>query len=183
MNLFGETETTKQEDDLKAEFDRFRKLYPKPKCGLDTEWDFFKKSTKNRGVDYKQIVPLLCDAVKRQILWRYQAKQVKEFTPNWKSFQAWINNKTWELEVPIKEDAPTCPPELRSIMNPVLKATKVPTMWDKFDSFEQDKKRALIDGAIETLIKNNQGTERCFRNRMRNPKVRDKVFENMQGEK
>jgi hypothetical protein len=76
-----------------AEFERARKLYPAPKLGLQVELDHFIKKHKN----WREIIPLLEPAIKRQILWRQNAKD--QWRPRWKHFQSWLNNKYWTLDV------------------------------------------------------------------------------------
>jgi len=91
--------------DYKEKFEIFRKLFGGTKKGLDTEYENFIKKTKN----WKDVLPLLQPAVKKEIEWR---KQKREFTPQWKNLSTWINNRCWEQEF-----EPTPPPkkELKEI--------------------------------------------------------------------
>ena len=79
-------------------FDFVRKKYPGSKKGLKTEYDNFKKKHKN----YLAILELLLPAINKQIIWRQNSNG--EFRPEWKNFQTWINQKEWEMELPIDEN-------------------------------------------------------------------------------
>ena len=93
-NLFGdESLDSGKDEELKAEFDKFRKKYPGAgKLGLETEWDYFKKKHK----DYKKIVPILNDSLDVIIIRRDSRKKLKLFVPEWKYFRTWINGRCWE---------------------------------------------------------------------------------------
>ena len=73
-------------------FEDARKLYPGVKRSHDTEWQNFKRKTK----DYKTVVADLVYAVRIQIVQREDLKDKGEFVPPWKHFQTWINNRWWE---------------------------------------------------------------------------------------
>ena len=82
-----------KDEELKAEFDKFRKKYPgNGKNGVDTEWDYFKKKHK----DYKKIVPILNDSLDVIKIRRESRKKLKLFVPEWKYFRTWINGRCWE---------------------------------------------------------------------------------------
>ena len=93
-NLFGdESLDSGKDEELKAEFDVFRKKYPgNEKKGIDTEWAYFKKKHK----DYKTIVPILNDSLDVIIIRRESRKKLKLFVPEWKYFRTWINGRCWE---------------------------------------------------------------------------------------
>jgi hypothetical protein len=80
-------------------FNSFRELFGGKKNGNGTEFKNFKKQHK----DWKDVLPLLQPAVKKEIEWR---KQKREFTPQWKNLSTWINNRCWEQEF-----EPTPPPK------------------------------------------------------------------------
>lgn len=72
--------------DLKADFERFRKLYPGRKRGHETEL-----KTLQKHKDWKEVIPLLLPAVK---LYAEQTKGSKYI----KNLQTWLNNRCWETE-------------------------------------------------------------------------------------
>jgi len=78
--------------DYKDEFEKFRKLYPGVKRGLNTELDCFQKKHK----DWKQVVPLLIPALKDQINRRRIDTYANRFVPPWKHLKTWIYNRCWE---------------------------------------------------------------------------------------
>lgn len=76
-------------------FDVFRKLYPGTKRGNKTEFDNFCKKHK----DWKEVLPYLTVVIKEQIAVKEAKKQKKEFVPEWKNLQTWINQRCWEEEI------------------------------------------------------------------------------------
>ena len=80
-------------------FNEARELYPGTKRGGETELNNLVKKHK----DYKTVIPLMKAAILRQIQWRKELKIQKEFVPTWKNFQTWINNRSWEDEVPVHD--------------------------------------------------------------------------------
>jgi hypothetical protein len=72
-------------------YNSFRKLFEGTKKGNETEFENFKKKHK----DWKEVLPLLEPAVKKEIEWR---KQKRDFTPQWKNLSTWINQRCWEQE-------------------------------------------------------------------------------------
>jgi hypothetical protein len=82
------------ENVIKNVFDEFRKKYPGIKRGLDTEFDNFKKKHK----DWKLVVKILLQKIEKQIEDRHNKKARKEFVPEWKNLQTWINQRCWEEE-------------------------------------------------------------------------------------
>ena len=97
QNALPERETEKSREEQKINFLRAfntaRKLFPNTKRGNETEFDNFCKKHK----DWRQVLPLLKEAVEKQIRWR--AESNGEFRPPWKNFSVWINNRCWEDEV------------------------------------------------------------------------------------
>lgn len=77
----------KKENNVKEQFESFRKLYKGTKRGLDTEFLNFKSKHK----DYKEVLPLLKESIESQISLRESKKQQGEFVPEWKNLQTWIN--------------------------------------------------------------------------------------------
>lgn len=80
---------------LKQDFDAARKLYPGTKRGCDTEFDNFVKKHK----DWKQVIPLLHDAIEDQKRNRMIKQHLRRWTPEWKNFCTWINQRCWEESV------------------------------------------------------------------------------------
>jgi hypothetical protein len=81
--------------DLKLQFDIARRAYPGTRRGLDSEWAVFV-----RHKDYQKVLPLLYDAINKQIKWRQWLKNRKDFVPCWKNFQTWLRQRDWEVELP-----------------------------------------------------------------------------------
>lgn len=81
-------------DKFEEEFERFRKMYPGTKRGLDTEYANFKRKHK----DYRDAVFLLYDSAERYKIWREKKIEAKEFAPEYANLQTWINQRRWESE-------------------------------------------------------------------------------------
>lgn len=75
-------------------FDNFRKLYPGTKRGNQTEFENFKKKHK----DWNNVLPKLKDSLLIQISEREEKLKKKQFVPEWKNLQTWINQRCWEQE-------------------------------------------------------------------------------------
>ena len=84
-------------DNNKMLFDEFRILYPGTKRGLDTEFDNFKKKTK----DWHIVLPDLISHLKKQIDARDRTKKLypDKFLPEWKHLQTYVNQRSWEEEI------------------------------------------------------------------------------------
>lgn len=82
-------------------FDQFRKAYKGTKRGLQVEFDNFK----NKNANWREIVPVLMQALEREIAWREQMQQAHQFVPQWAHMQTWINQKRWETEFETVETA------------------------------------------------------------------------------
>jgi len=93
--VLEEKETDKFSGVYQADFEKARQMYPGSKLGADTEFEYFKKKTK----DWKEVITLLAPAIKRQIEWR-EKKEPGDFIPEWKHFKSWIYNRYWEIETP-----------------------------------------------------------------------------------
>ncbi len=84
-------------------FNLARTLYPGSKLGNESEYANFIWRSKHplpgkAMFNAKEVLPRLLVAVKAQIQWRADCNG--EFRPEWKHFQAWINNRWWEMELP-----------------------------------------------------------------------------------
>jgi len=75
-------------------FKTFKDAYQGSKRGNDTEFENFKKKTK----DWKQVLPDLTALLKCQVAQREVMAQAGVFVPSWKNLQTWINNRCWEEE-------------------------------------------------------------------------------------
>jgi len=84
-----------KDNNIKDEFENFRKRYPGSKRGLDTEFENFCKKNK----DFKEVVHLLLPAINNLIEWRQAREQAKEFVPPYANLQTWINQRRWEVEL------------------------------------------------------------------------------------
>lgn len=82
-------------DKSKEEFEIFRLKYPGVKRGLETEFEYFTKKTK----DWKDILPQLLPLLNTQINIRTIIEQRGDFIPEWKHLKTWINNRCWEEEL------------------------------------------------------------------------------------
>ena len=90
------------EDLLKLEFDKFKRMYKgEGKRGLDKEWDYFKKKHKN----YAEIVPTLVGLYEKYLEYRKQKEARKEFVPPHKNFSTYVNNACWEEMYEVKLDS------------------------------------------------------------------------------
>ena len=100
-NLFcDESLDSGKDEELKNEFDKFRKKYPGAgKLGIETEWDYFKKKYK----DYKEIVPILNNAIDILIIRHDMKYKMTNFNQQWKNFRTWINNRCWEEAIESSE--------------------------------------------------------------------------------
>lgn len=82
----------------KENFEKFRKIYPGTKKGLDTEFENFCKKHK----DWKEVIPMLEESIKNQMAVRQKKMASGEFVPEWKHLQTWINQRDWEVETNIE---------------------------------------------------------------------------------
>lgn len=80
-------------------FDGFRKLYGGIKKGNETEFKNFQKKHK----DWKEVLPQLEPIIKKQIEHRRRKELKKEFVPEWKHLQTWINQRCWEEELSLPD--------------------------------------------------------------------------------
>jgi hypothetical protein len=65
------------------------------KLGTQTEFDKFMKHK-----DWKQCLPLLLPAMIREKVEKQKLIDAGKFSPNWKNFSTWINQRCWETEYP-----------------------------------------------------------------------------------
>ena len=82
---------------LKEQFEIFRQNYPGTKRGLNIEFENLKKKYK----DWKEIIPVLSDALNYQKSAREIKHRAGGFVPEWKNLQTWINQRCWEEEIEI----------------------------------------------------------------------------------
>jgi DNA-binding Lrp family transcriptional regulator len=75
-------------------FGVFRKAYQGSKRGNETEFENFKKKTK----DWREVLPDLTALLKCQENQRDCLAAASQFVPPWKNLQTWINNRCWEEE-------------------------------------------------------------------------------------
>lgn len=75
-------------------FERFRKAYKGTKRGLKTEFDNFKKKTK----DWREVLPTLLPAYERQQAIKQEAVSKGCFVPQEKNLQTYLNQRCWEEE-------------------------------------------------------------------------------------
>lgn len=77
-------------------FELFRIAYPGTKRSLETEFTNFTKKHK----DWKNIVSLLLPAIEKEIEHKAKEKDLTGWTSQYKMLQTWINQKSWEQELP-----------------------------------------------------------------------------------
>jgi len=99
--IINEDIITKGMSELENEFERFRKMYEGGKRGFKTEWENFKKKHK----DYKDVVPKLVQAYENLVLHRKELESRKEFVPQFKNLQTYLNGRFWEEEFDFKDKA------------------------------------------------------------------------------
>ena len=97
--LWGGCKGGERNGTYKCDFNIARELYPGRKRGLDTEFKSFCKKHK----DWKDVLVLLLPAIEVQIADRHNPRS---FTPPWKHFATWINNRCWEEEPAAEEILP-----------------------------------------------------------------------------
>lgn len=90
----GKERKVKDKEKNKDIFEEFRVLYKGTKKGLETEYENLKRKHK----DYNDIIPLLKNAVLKEIEHKEKLKSKGLFTPEWKHLSTWINNRCWEQE-------------------------------------------------------------------------------------
>ena len=76
-------------------FDNFRKKYIGKKRGLETEFNNFRKKTK----DIDKVINILEPALLGQIKERDKLISLKKWVPEWPNLQTWINQRRWEVEI------------------------------------------------------------------------------------
>jgi len=78
-------------------FEIFRQNYPGTRRGMLVELENLKKKHK----DWKEIIPILSDALTYQNSCREIKRKAGGFVPEWKNLQTWINQRCWEEEIEI----------------------------------------------------------------------------------
>lgn len=91
----GNTSSPESSDSLSV-FEKVRYSYLGIKRGKDTEFQNFKKKTR----DWKEVLPKLLPALENQIKWRDEMAAAGMFVPNWRYFRIWINQRGWEDQKP-----------------------------------------------------------------------------------
>lgn len=99
-NIIDKKQTKSDDEDfseLETVFEDFRKVYPGMKRGHKTEFENFKKKYPKT---WREIIPLLLPAIKREIKYHEDAKAAGQFVPSYKHLQTWINQTGWDTEFP-----------------------------------------------------------------------------------
>jgi len=94
-------------------FDIARKAYPGVKRGCNTELDYLCSKHK----DWRQVLPLLSPAIKKQVKRREISKATNRFEPPWKNFKTWLYNRCWEETVGVEESKEEQQAKQREEMN------------------------------------------------------------------
>ena len=150
-----DTNVSKKKDselsDLESEFERFRIKYRR--CGgkvrgLQTELGDLKKKHK----DWKEVIPLLNNAIENENKARKDAEAMNKFFPSIQKLQTYLNNRSWEAY--ISDDVESNDNEYRPLefgvqqkWNPVRKCLEVPTPYHSMlnDGYTNDNRP---DGAM-----------------------------------
>lgn len=98
-------ETRMPTEEERLMFEEFRSAYNGRKRGLDTEFDFFISQNK----DWREVLPLLVGAIKKENELREEARAMRKFFPEQKNMQTYLNgkNRAWELYVENHNDTST----------------------------------------------------------------------------
>lgn len=86
-------------------FNEFRVLFGGTKRGNKTEFENFVSKHK----DWKEVLGILKIAIVKEIAHRKLKKERNEFVPEWKNMQTWINNRCWEIEYDLPQEANSNP--------------------------------------------------------------------------
>lgn len=80
--------------DVPVEFGQAHELYPSEagKNFVTTDFKTFKEEHK----DWKELLPLLLPAIKRQYAYRKWEKEKRNFDRPWKRFSKWLKERGWE---------------------------------------------------------------------------------------
>lgn len=122
-------EIKKEKINKKEIFENFRSKYPGTKKGLETEYaNFLKKHD-----DANEVIQKLLPALEYQIEQREIRKENKQFVPEWKHLQTWLNQRCWEEEIESEENEEDIP-------NYVFLPSrhKTPEDWDRIKSEKSD---------------------------------------------
>lgn len=99
-NIIDKKQTKSDDEDfseLETAFEDFRKVYPGTKRGHKIEFENFKKKYPKT---WREIIPLLLPAIKREIKYHEDAMTAGRFVPSYKHLQTWINQSGWDTEFP-----------------------------------------------------------------------------------
>jgi hypothetical protein len=88
-----------------AQFNEFRVLFGGTKRGNKTEFENFV----NKHKDWREALRVLKIAIVKEIAHRKLKKERNEFVPEWKNMQTWINNRCWEIEYNLPQEANSNP--------------------------------------------------------------------------
>jgi uncharacterized protein YdaU (DUF1376 family) len=106
---------------LKNEFDKFRLAYPGKKRGLDTEFENLVKKHK----DYKQVIPELERILKAQYYAKNKNIEAGYWEENWQNLQTYINQRSWEIEITIKQPKTQITNGKQSLANKLAAADRI----------------------------------------------------------
>jgi hypothetical protein len=92
----GEAKRLFNEEQLNI-FNEARKAFPGKKRGNDTEFDNFRRKTR----DWKDVITLLLPAINNQIRDKAKRRFSGGFVPEWANLQTWINQRRWEEDITV----------------------------------------------------------------------------------
>lgn len=104
MPTEDENEDRDKDKNLKEIFDKFRKVYPGRKRGLDVEFDNLKKCCKKYKLKISDIIPLLEPAIETTKKNNNIKLKRNLFVAEWKHLETWINKQCWTEEEIIEDE-------------------------------------------------------------------------------
>jgi len=87
-------EEIQKKEEIPAEFLAFFEAYP-GSGAKNNGWKQYKKKHK----DWKESLPLLLPALQKEIEHKRLLAENKQFVPEWKNLETWINKRCWEQKL------------------------------------------------------------------------------------
>jgi len=102
-HMENEIENRDKDKNLKESFDKFRKVYPGTKRGLNVEYENLKLVCKKHKLKISEVIPLLKPAIENKIKANEIIKdnKPKAFIAEYKYLKTWLNDRCWTEETPI----------------------------------------------------------------------------------
>jgi hypothetical protein len=112
-------------------FEKARELFKGTKRGIVTEFNNYKKHH-----DWKEVLPLLEPAIKKEIAHKKALKEANKFCPQWADFQTWINQRRWEQEFDEQKQ---------------LTETTIDYQKRAYEKYKKEHAEFVMTAALETL--------------------------------